>query len=204
LCSTHATNRGPILRKADQRMTLAQLMKTDRRPVGEVLLDAVHVSDVIMNQLRIQVEAGDVSLDTVTRLLEYSNRAGKLAKTTIDAGVAVKLVEQKERNQALEAQVVTNALVNVIDGLLDALPVDPVRRVVLKQWALSAIVANLGGEALPPVPVEYAAIEADDALAVGATPGRDRAEMDDDVRQDDIEDDQSSWLADDPDDDYSI
>jgi hypothetical protein len=189
-------------------MTLAQLMKGDKRPVGEVLLDAVHVNDVLMNQLKAEVEGGDVSLDTVTRLIEASARAGKLAKVTIDAGVAVKLVEQRERNLELEGRLVTEIMTDVLSHVVNGLGLNAVRAKDVRDWALATMVARLGGPdvELPSAPywlgidaiVEAEVVEVVEANVpvVGATTGRDRAEMDDAVRQDASEDEQPSWLAD--------
>jgi hypothetical protein len=156
-----------------------------------------------MNQLKAEVEGGDVSLDTVTRLIEASARAGKLAKVTIDAGVAVKLVEQRERNLELEGRLLTDVLANVVNGMVDALVPDPLAREAWRRWALDTAHAGLRGiEAgtqpeLPAAPVEYAAvvepIEADDVPVVGPEAPADRVEQHVRIDQDVSEAELPSW-----------
>jgi hypothetical protein len=96
-CYLHGGAAGQVVRKAEERVTFAQLLQSDPRPVGEVLLDALHSLDVAHRDLRAQlVERGEpVTIDQLDRFVSVARVTHHLAKTSIDAGVAVKLVEQQ-------------------------------------------------------------------------------------------------------------
>jgi hypothetical protein len=140
------------------RLTLAEMMAGERRPVGEVLLEALHNTEVIMREIAVKIEDGDVEADTISRLLEYSTRAGKLAKVTIDAGVAVKLLDMKQRNQAVEARAVTEALV----AGLAALGLSPQDQMVAMMAAHKKLLSL--GE--PEAPARASGSHADEILAL--------------------------------------
>jgi hypothetical protein len=81
--------------RADTRMTLGQILRSERRPVGEVLLDAVHAADAITRDLTVRVSAGDTDVETLTRFIEALTRSAKLAKVALDAGVMQAVVAQR-------------------------------------------------------------------------------------------------------------
>jgi hypothetical protein len=135
------------MRKAAVRVSLAQLMDEDPRPVGEVLLDVVATFDAIWRNAKIEV--GDtVTPEKIDRLLELGTFLKQAVKTVVDAGVAVELVHQRERDLQLEGRVITSALVKVVDELVCALaPVE--QRNAYRQWAMGLAFAELGGHAPP-------------------------------------------------------
>jgi hypothetical protein len=143
-------------------MTLAQLIQNDPRPVGTVLLSALHAADALLRDAEVKVtDAGkEVPVETMTRFIEAIDRAAKLAKVTIDAGVAVKMVEARTRDLEAEGQIVVDAMVSVLDPLIDRLDVAPTMREAWRHWALQSVVAQLHGVPGPAMPAEFLPIEA--------------------------------------------
>jgi len=153
-------------------MTLAHLMANDPRPVGTVLLDALHSADALLQDARTKITVGDtVDANDMTRFIESLERAAKLAKTVIDAGVAVKMVEARTRDLEAEGQIVVDAMVAVLDPLIDRLDVAPTMREAWRHWALQSVVAQLHGVPGPAMPVAYAI----EARVVGAEVDQDDA-----------------------------
>ncbi len=138
------------------RLTVGELSRTDRRPIREVLADAVHLADSAMGELRSAVEHGDASADTVARLLDSARYAAALGKIAIDAGVVNDPAPALTIATA-QADLARAALLHALDGILAEVP--PGRRPVLHGWALDAIRAYLAAVAAgepapepPPVP----------------------------------------------------
>jgi hypothetical protein len=119
VCEMHVGKAAHVLRKADERMTLAQVIQHDARPLGEVLLDATHVADSLMRDLKTQVLAGGepVDPDLLTRLVEATRLAHHLAETSVRAGVQVELVRQARLSSDLNADAVVRVLARVLDAL---------------------------------------------------------------------------------------
>lgn len=110
----------------DRRATIAQLLQhedPDRpRPLGEVMLDAVHNADVLMGSLedvRLRVaRREEVDPADIDRLVRMSQVAHALAETTVRAGVQVELVRQARLSREADAAFVTRVLGRVLDALL--------------------------------------------------------------------------------------
>jgi hypothetical protein len=104
-CRMHGAMAPNVVRKRDERMTFAQLLQSDPRPVGEVLLDALHNADVAMQDMRASLadEGQPVTVDQLDRFIYLSRLTHHLAKTTVDAGVEVALVNQQRAASARSA-----------------------------------------------------------------------------------------------------
>jgi hypothetical protein len=120
VCHMHAGAARHVARKADERMTLAQVMQHDARPLGEVLLDATHVADSLMRDLKTQVLANGepVDPDLLMRLVEATRLAHHLAETSVRTGVQVELVRRARLSREADAAYVTHVLGRVLDALL--------------------------------------------------------------------------------------
>jgi hypothetical protein len=123
VCEMHVGAAAHVVRKADLRMTLAQVMQHDPRPLGEVLLDATHVADSLMRDLKERVLAHDepVDPDLLTRLVEATRLAHHLAETSVRAGVQVELVRQAHVRAELDGIVIARALGAALDAQSRAL-----------------------------------------------------------------------------------
>jgi hypothetical protein len=159
-CELHGAQAGQVVRKRDERMTFAQLLQSDPRPVGEVLLDALHNADVAMQDMRAGLATGEpVTVDQLDRFINLSRLTHHLAKTTVDAGVEVQLVNQARAS----LQQVGAVLSEVLLAVLHSLPLTPAWREHLLDVAhhqLQTIVRREGNqvfdqptEPLPPPPV---------------------------------------------------
>jgi hypothetical protein len=83
VCHSHGVT-GAGIRKADERLTLAQLFDRDPRHPWEVVLDMVHKLDVITQEYQADVLAGEnVTADQLDRLIELARTTHHLATTAI-------------------------------------------------------------------------------------------------------------------------
>jgi hypothetical protein len=139
-CYLHGGAAGQVVRKAEERVTFAQLLQSDPRPVGEVLLDALHNADVAMRDVRARlVEEGQpVTVDQLDRFINLSRLTHHLAKTSIDAGVEVALVSQQRATVQEAGTFVAEILLTV----LNALPLHPAWRSYLLDLAHHHLVEN--------------------------------------------------------------
>jgi hypothetical protein len=133
VCVSHGAMAPQVVRKRDERVTFAQLLQSDPRPVGEVLLDALHNADAAMQDMRVRlVEDGQpVTVDQLDRFINLSRLTHHLAKTTVDAGVEVALVNQ----QRAAVGEVGGFLADILLTVLNALPLHPAWRSYLLDLA---------------------------------------------------------------------
>jgi hypothetical protein len=134
-------------------MTLAQLLAREPRPPGQVLLDALHDAESILTDARTRVMGSDVTVEDMNRFVEAITRAAKLANVAMGAGLMERVVQQRERELELEAQVAGGALMAGLAAILDALVVDVYQREALRQRALTVMHATLLGAPPPDVPL---------------------------------------------------
>jgi hypothetical protein len=76
------------------------MRRTPRRHPWEVLEDALHTADVLMQQTRVAVETGVITAEMVEKLIVAAERAHRLAKVNLDAGI------DQRRLRLAEAQAV--------------------------------------------------------------------------------------------------
>ena len=133
VCDLHTGEDPRKQAAADRRDVVAQLLQhedPDRpRPLGEVMLEAVHNADVLMRSLdevRLRVlRREEVTGEELDRLVRMSQVAHALAETTVRAGVQVELVRQAH----LRTELVGAAVVRVLGRVLDALALPQEERV---------------------------------------------------------------------------
>jgi hypothetical protein len=125
LCHLHRGNARQIVRKAEQRVTLAQLLQDEPRPLVEVMADAVANADAAMRDARLRLlEGEEVTVDQLDRVLELSRLAHHLSRTMLDTGIGMKLVaEQKASLQDLGG-----LISEVLLAVLHPLPLTPTGR----------------------------------------------------------------------------
>jgi hypothetical protein len=115
VCWQHGGAAPQVIAKANQRATLAQLLQHDPRPLAEVLLDATHTADVVFRELRLQLaEGGTVTPDQLDRLLERARLAHHLARTTVETGVVVKMVEAQRAGVTEIGTFISEVLLSVL------------------------------------------------------------------------------------------
>jgi hypothetical protein len=124
VCDLHTGEDPRKQAAADRRDVVAQLLQhedPDRpRPLGEVMLEAVHNADVLMRSLdevRLRVlRREQVTGEELDRLVRMSQVAHALAETTVRAGVQVELVRQAH----LQTEMNSAAVVQALGAALDA------------------------------------------------------------------------------------
>jgi hypothetical protein len=117
-CRMHGGNAGQVVRKADERTTLAQLLQSDPRPIPVVLMEAVHNVDAVARDMRVDIEeGGTVTLDQLDRFLSVNRVAAHLAKTVVETGVLAKLAEQQRVDLTELGQFIADVLVAVLDAV---------------------------------------------------------------------------------------
>jgi hypothetical protein len=117
VCTMHGlTGRG--FRKAEERVTLAQLLEGDRRHPWEVVLDATHTMDAIVRDFRAEVVAGEtITVDQLDRLIAVNQIRHHLASTAISTKAHEQVSLAFTRHLEVEGQLVGTALGAAIDGL---------------------------------------------------------------------------------------
>jgi hypothetical protein len=124
-CDLHTGWAPQSVAAADRRSVVAQLLQHEDpdhpRPLGEVMLEAVHNADVLMRSLddvRLRVlRREEVTGEELDRLVRMSQVAHALAETTVRAGVQVELVRQARLSTDMNAAAVVRVLGRALDAL---------------------------------------------------------------------------------------
>jgi hypothetical protein len=119
VCSRHGLTEA-ARRKANDRITYAQLAGDDRRHPREVLLDMVHKADVITRLCEADMlAAGDGTIDVDNRagLVDLIRTTHGLAERTITSRAYEEAAFAFTRHLEVEGQLVGTALGAAIDGL---------------------------------------------------------------------------------------
>lgn len=122
VCPTHGGMAPQVQAAAEKRVTLAEAIATaPRRQPWEIMDDTVHLSDVLLGQVVLEVkEQGSVSPALLDKLVSALERANRLSKTSLDAGVA------ERRTRLAEAQ--ATQMFAVFTRVLSALGLTPEQR----------------------------------------------------------------------------
>lgn len=107
VCLVHGGAAPQVRRKAAERVALAEaLRRADHRPPWEVLSDALDAADSLMRQARMAAaEGGRVTVEQLDRLVDAIERAARMAKVALDAGVDERRVRLAEAQGVLLARV---------------------------------------------------------------------------------------------------
>src|SRR5689334_6152060 len=79
VCAMHGGSTRAARQKADLRMSLAQILRDDPRPPWQVLLEALHTSDAIMQDLLQVARDQDLTPEQMDRLVQAAERAAKMS-----------------------------------------------------------------------------------------------------------------------------
>lgn len=159
VCWQHGGAAPQVQRKADERMTLRQLMQGEARPLVEVILDNVHTADAITRDMKVRLLEGEaVTPQDLDRLLDLTRLSQHLAKTALDAGVEIQLLNQARSSVGELGTLLSEVLLAV----LHALPLTPEYReyaLATADHQLLAIARRTGTQVLdlpdelPPEPI---------------------------------------------------
>jgi hypothetical protein len=118
VCYLHGGKAPQVIRKADQRATLAQLLQSDPRPLPEVMAEAVHNVDAAMRDARLRLlEGEEVTVDQLDRVLELSRLAHHLSRTMLETGIFAKVAAEQRASVAELGQFISEVLLSVMHAL---------------------------------------------------------------------------------------
>lgn len=124
VCQHHGGLAGQVRAKAEERVTLAErLASAPRRQDWEVLEDAAHIADVVMQDARLAIQQGTFTLALFEKLLSAVNTAHRLSTSNVHAGLA----ERRQRFAEGQAQIMHRFVTRVMDGI----GVTPAQRALL-------------------------------------------------------------------------
>jgi hypothetical protein len=148
-CVIHGGGSPQARRSARVREALAEVLAADpRRPMREIMADAVHVADLVMRDKIAELrDAESITPAAAAALTDAALRASALAKAAMDAGIDVEAEAPAE-----VGELVVSALSRVGSALLAAWhgPASDYR--ALESWVLRAVPCALRGGELPEAP----------------------------------------------------
>jgi hypothetical protein len=178
VCRLHGSSARHVRNAASARVTLATLLKSDPRPVWDVVLDAVATADALMTDLKLGITAGadDPHAEPLDPAqLSRLSDAVKLAHSLASSAITVRAYELKSQVAELDGERLADAVLAAVMVLLDALGIaDPGDRAEVDAWLRRALGAALRGQPVPDPPlaalrgVHVAVLR--DAPALTATP----------------------------------
>ncbi len=115
VCWKHGGGAPQVQAKAAERVTFAEaLASEDPRHPWDILEHTMHISDVLMRQVLQEITAkGAVSPHLLDKLIASIERANRLSKTVLDAGVA----ERRTRLAEGQAQQMHAFVQRICNGL---------------------------------------------------------------------------------------
>lgn len=138
VCPAHGGMAPQTRAKASARVALAEaLADGERRPLWEILLDSIHVSDVLARReiadLRL---APEVTAEHVERLVAAIERSARLSRSGIDAGLAERRMKFDESTAAQMSA--------VFDRTMDLVGLTREQRARVPEALRTAIAEKLG------------------------------------------------------------
>lgn len=114
VCNKHGGQAPQVRAAAEARVSLADALKTNpRRQPWEVLEDAAHIADILMQDARLDIEQGKFTPQALDKLVAALDRAHRLSTTNVHAGLA----ERRQRFAEGQADQMHQVFTRVLAGL---------------------------------------------------------------------------------------
>ena len=114
VCRVHGGAAPQVKAARLRRIQFAEALQADPvRRADEILVDVLHASDYAMRQVRQEISADKLTVETTERLVSLTETAGRWAKTTLDAGVNERIVRLAEAQGAMVADVLQRIFVDL-------------------------------------------------------------------------------------------
>lgn len=114
VCARHGGIAPQVRAKAEERVTLAERLKTaPMRQTWEVLADTAHIADVLLQDARVSIEQGTFTPASLETLVSALERAHRLSTSNHHAGLA----ERKARFAEAQAGQMHQVFTRVLAGL---------------------------------------------------------------------------------------
>lgn len=112
VCYIHGGNAPQVRAAAEKRVTLAEAMVSGpKRQPYEVLEDALHAADLLMREAVFELgQSGTVTVALMDKFVQAFERAHRLAKVNMDAGIDQRRMRLAEAQAGQMHQVFTRVL----------------------------------------------------------------------------------------------
>lgn len=126
VCYTHGAQAAQVQAAAERRITLAEaILHGDKRHPGEILEDCLHIVDMVLQEIVLEVrdKGGAVTPALLDKLIQAVERAHRLSKVNLDAGI------DQRRMRLAEAQ--AGQLQAIFTRVLAALHLTPEQKALV-------------------------------------------------------------------------
>jgi hypothetical protein len=114
VCIMHGGSAPQVKAKAEERITLAERLATaPKRPYWDVLDEAAHLTDVLMQDARAAIASGNFTVTDLEKLVGAIDRAVRVNTSNVHAGLA----ERRQRFHEAQAQQMHRFVMAVLNGL---------------------------------------------------------------------------------------
>jgi hypothetical protein len=139
VCPTHGGMAPQVRAAAEKRVTLAEaLASAPKRHPWEILEDGLHAMDLVMGECLAEIkDQGNVTPALLDKLVSSVERAHRLAKVNLDAGI------DQRRLRLAEAQ--AGQMHRMLSGVLGALNLTPEQKALVP----GAVKRYVDGELVP-------------------------------------------------------
>ena len=153
VCHLHGARSPQAVAGAERREIIAELLAADPRPLRIVLRDAVTVSDVIMQDVRAEIDrTGSASPETIDRLALAAGRAAQLARVALDVGLTD---DEGEIVAQAHGESLARALRIVLAPLMPRVAAGPADARAISEWLRRAVPLALRQEPVPEPPTTW-------------------------------------------------
>jgi hypothetical protein len=200
ICWVHGVNAKQVKARREQRLALFEATRNqpatviERREPEQVLLDALHDTNITLQQIKAELSVGVVSPPLLMVAGEWLDRLGRLGKIVIDGELENRLEARRTRRIEVEAHDRADFLTGLFVRTLQSAPISATAR--LAAWdAFYGVLQEVHEQQVDPR-LDGEQVRAFARELERATAEERAAEIVEDVEEDNAEDDDDGVLAD--------